>query len=89
MSQNQWQLLLHQSDTKAWDDDDFGSMSHVNFFSPGCLITWWSHLIVCTTFDLGNAIFPIGLNKIFLITNDKPIGPTAWKSVQGRLLYHL
>jgi hypothetical protein len=60
----------HQSDTKAWDDDDVGSMSHVTFFSPGCLITWWNHLIVSTTIDLGNAIFPIGLNKIFLITDD-------------------
>jgi hypothetical protein len=39
-------FFQHQSDTKAWDDDDVGSMSHVNFFSPGCLITWWSHLIV-------------------------------------------
>jgi hypothetical protein len=36
----------HQSDTKAWDDDDVGSTSHVTFFSPGCLITWWNHLIV-------------------------------------------
>jgi hypothetical protein len=36
----------HQSDTKAWDDDDVGSTSHVNFFSPDCLITWWNHLIV-------------------------------------------
>jgi hypothetical protein len=35
-----------QSDTKAWDDDDVGSTSHVTFFSPGCLITWWNHLIV-------------------------------------------
>ncbi len=35
----------HQSDTKAWDDD-VGSTSHVTFFSPGCLITWWNHLIV-------------------------------------------
>jgi hypothetical protein len=25
----------HQSDTKAWDDDDVGSTSHVTFFSPG------------------------------------------------------
>jgi hypothetical protein len=30
----------HQSDTKAWDDDDFGSTSYVIVFSPGCLITW-------------------------------------------------
>jgi hypothetical protein len=36
----------YQSDTKAWDDDDIGSMSHVNLFSPGCFITWWKHLIV-------------------------------------------
>jgi hypothetical protein len=36
----------HQSDTEAWDDDDVGSMSHVTFFLPGCLITWWTHLIV-------------------------------------------
>jgi hypothetical protein len=36
----------HQSDIEAWDDDDVGSMSHVTFFSPGCLITWWNHLIV-------------------------------------------
>jgi hypothetical protein len=36
----------YQSDTKAWDDDDVGSTSHVNFFSPGYLITWWNHLIV-------------------------------------------
>ena len=63
-------LLLHQSDTKAWDDDDVGSRSHVTFFSPGCLITWWNHLIVWTTFDSGNAIFPIGLKKIFLIIDD-------------------
>ncbi len=60
----------HQSDTKAWDGDDVGSTSHVNFFSPGCLITLWNHLIVWTTFDSGNAIYPIRLNKIFLITND-------------------
>jgi hypothetical protein len=60
----------HQSDTKAWDDDDIGSMSHATFFSPGCLITWWNHLIVWTTFDSGSAIFLIGLNKIFLITDD-------------------
>jgi hypothetical protein len=60
----------HQSDTKAWDDDDIGLTSHVSFFSPGCLITWWNHLIVQTTIDLGNAIFPIKLNKIFLITDD-------------------
>ncbi len=59
-----------QSDTEAWDDDDVGSTSHVNFFSPGCFITWWNHLIVWTTIDLGNVIFPIGLNKIFLITDD-------------------
>jgi hypothetical protein len=37
---------VHQSDTKAWDDDDVGSMPHVIFFSPGCPITWWNHLIV-------------------------------------------
>jgi hypothetical protein len=36
----------HQSDTKAWDDDDVGSTSHVTFFSPGYSITWWIHLIV-------------------------------------------
>jgi hypothetical protein len=60
----------HQSDTKAWDDDDVGSMSHVTFFSPGFLITWWNHLIVWTTIDLSNAIFPIGLNKMFLIADD-------------------
>jgi hypothetical protein len=34
---------VHQSDTKPWDDDDVGSMSHVTFFSPGCLITWWNN----------------------------------------------
>jgi hypothetical protein len=39
-------FFLHQSDTEAWDDDDVGSMSHATFFSPGCLITWWKHLIV-------------------------------------------
>jgi hypothetical protein len=61
---------VNQSDTKAWDENDIGSTSHVTFFSPGCLITWWNHLIVWTTIDLGNAIFPIGLNKIFLITDD-------------------
>jgi hypothetical protein len=37
---------VHQSDTKAWDDDGIGSTSHVTFFSPGCLITWWNHSIV-------------------------------------------
>jgi hypothetical protein len=63
-------FFLHQSDTKAWDDDDVGSTSHVTSFSPWCLITWWNHLIVWTTIDSGNAIFPIGLNKIFLITDD-------------------
>jgi hypothetical protein len=47
----------HQSDTKAWDDDDVGSMFHVNFFSPGCFITWWNHLIVWTTIDSGKAFF--------------------------------
>ena len=47
----------HQSDTKAWDDDDVGSMSHVTFFSPGCLITWWNHVIVWTTNYSGNTIF--------------------------------
>jgi hypothetical protein len=36
----------HPSDTEAWDDDDVGSMSHITFFLPGCLITWWNHLIV-------------------------------------------
>jgi hypothetical protein len=36
----------YQSDTEAWDDDDGGSTSHVTFFSPGCLTTWWNHLIV-------------------------------------------
>jgi hypothetical protein len=60
----------YQYDTKAWDDDDVDSTSHVNFFSPGCFITWWNHLIVRTTIDLGNTIFPIKLNKIFLITDD-------------------
>jgi hypothetical protein len=25
-------FFLHQSDTKAWDDDDVGSTSHVTFF---------------------------------------------------------
>ncbi len=60
----------YQSDTKAWDDDDVGLMSHIAFLSPGCLITWWNHLIVWTTIDLSNTIFPIGLNKIFLITDD-------------------
>jgi hypothetical protein len=30
----------HQSDTKAWDDYDVGSTSHITFFSPGCLIIW-------------------------------------------------
>jgi hypothetical protein len=60
----------HQSDTKAWDDDDLGSTSQVTFFSPGCFITWWNHLIVWTIIDLGNAIFPIGLNKMFLIADD-------------------
>jgi hypothetical protein len=39
-------FFQHQSDTKAWDDDDIGSMSHINFFLPGGLITWWSNLIV-------------------------------------------
>jgi hypothetical protein len=29
----------HQSDTKAWDDNDVGSTSHVTVLSPGCLIT--------------------------------------------------
>jgi hypothetical protein len=33
-------FFLYLSDTKAWDDDDVGSTSHVTFFSPGCLITW-------------------------------------------------
>ncbi len=42
----------YQSDTEAWDDDDVGSTSHVTLFSPGCLITWWNHLIVWTTIDL-------------------------------------
>jgi hypothetical protein len=55
-------IFLHQSDTEAWDDDGIGSMSHTTFFSPGCLIIWWNHLIVCSTFDSGNAIFPIGLS---------------------------
>jgi hypothetical protein len=63
-------FFLHLSNTKAWDDDDVGSMSHVTFFSPGCLITWWNHCIVFTTIDSGNAIFSIGLNKIFLLTDD-------------------
>jgi hypothetical protein len=36
----------HQSNTKAWDDDDIGSTSHVKFFSPGCFIAWWNYLIV-------------------------------------------
>ena len=53
-------FFLHESDTKAWDDDDVGSMSHVTFFSPGCLITWWNHLIVCTIIDLGKAILQLG-----------------------------
>ncbi len=63
-------LFLYQSDTRALDVDGVGSTSHVSFFSPGCLITWWNYLIVLTTIDLGNAFFPIGLNKIFLITDD-------------------
>jgi hypothetical protein len=33
-------ISVHQSDTKAWDDDDVGSTSHVSFSSPGCPITW-------------------------------------------------
>ncbi len=56
----------HQSDTNAWDDDGVGSTYHAYFFSPGCLITWWNHLIVWTTFNWENAIVPIGLIKIFL-----------------------
>ncbi len=40
------------------------------FFSPGCLVTWWNHLIVWTTIDSGNTIFSIGLNKMFLITDN-------------------
>ncbi len=56
-SQNQWQLFPDQSDTKAWDDDDLGSTSPITFFSSGCLITWWNHLIVWTIIDLGNTIF--------------------------------
>jgi hypothetical protein len=39
-------FILHQFDTKAWDDDDVGLTSHVIFFSPGCLITWWNYFIV-------------------------------------------
>jgi hypothetical protein len=39
-------FFLHQSDTKDWDDDAVGSRSHVAFFSPECLITWWNYLIV-------------------------------------------
>ncbi len=62
-------FLPYQSDTEAWDDDDVGSMSHIYFFSPGCLITWWNNLIVWTTIDSSNAIFPIGLNKIFLMSS--------------------
>jgi hypothetical protein len=61
---------LHQSDNEAWDGDDVGSVSHITFFSPGCLITWWNHLIVWTTYDLGNTIFPTGLIKNFCITDD-------------------
>jgi hypothetical protein len=61
---------VHQSDIEAWDDDDVGSTSHATFFSPGCLITWQNHLTVWTTIDSGNTIFPIGLSKIFLITDD-------------------
>jgi hypothetical protein len=63
-------FFLHQSDTKAWVDDDVGSTSHVNFFSPECFITWWNYLIVWTTIDLGNEFFQIGLNKMFLIADD-------------------
>jgi hypothetical protein len=37
---------VHQSNTKAWDDDDVGSTSHVTFFSAECPNTWWNHLIV-------------------------------------------
>ncbi len=48
---------VHQSDAKVWDDDDIGSMSHLTFFSPGCPITWWNHLIVWPTTDLGNTFF--------------------------------
>jgi hypothetical protein len=48
---------VHQSDTKVWDDDDVGLMSHITFFSPGWLITWWNHLIVQTTIDSGKTIF--------------------------------
>jgi hypothetical protein len=53
-------FFLHQSDTKAWDDDDVGSMSHVTFFLPGCLISWWNHLIVLTAFDSGKQFFQLG-----------------------------
>jgi hypothetical protein len=28
-------------------------------------------------------------DKVQILNKDKPIGPTAWKSVQGCLLYHL
>jgi hypothetical protein len=63
-------FFSHQSDTEAWDDDDVGSTSHVTFFSSGCLITWWNHLIVWTTIDSGNAFFPIELNKMFHIADD-------------------
>ncbi len=44
-SQNWWWLLSHQSDTKAWGDDDIGSMSHITFF-----FTRMSHHLV-ETFD--------------------------------------
>ncbi len=57
---------LHQSDTKAWDNNDIGSTSHVTFFPPGCPITWWNHLTVWTTIDLDNAIFQLGWARSFL-----------------------
>jgi hypothetical protein len=39
------------------------------------------------TITTNQAIADTGATSIFII--DKPIGPTAWKSVQGCLLYHL
>jgi hypothetical protein len=50
----------HQSYTKAWDDDDVGSTSHVNFFSPECFITWWNHLIVELPLIWATQFFQLG-----------------------------
>ncbi len=45
-----------------------------------------NNLVLLMPFE---AINSLKVGEWFCLDNNKPIGPTAWKSVQGRLSYHL